>query len=169
MNGDRDASILKTGYESSLESVFATKIFLHEAKCYVQYILPCVEKGVYFSLFILHLAGSLQHGTIMGKEDYFRLLLESLLSPSANTPKMATFFLPFYRSLFSVYVMPDFARGRGGGEGEPKQKTANCRVFLLIRVPKVFVSDKCTLPKDFDNFKHGRGYGLVSYLRFFFR
>ncbi len=57
----------------------------------------------------------------------------------------------------------------GGRDGEPKQKTAKDVVFLLILVPKVFVSDKCTLPRDFYKFKHEKGYGLVSVLIFSFR
>jgi hypothetical protein len=57
----------------------------------------------------------------------------------------------------------------GGREGEPRQKTAKDVVFLLIRVPKVFVSHKCALPRDFYKFKHERGYGLVSVLIFSFR
>jgi hypothetical protein len=54
MNGDRDASILKTEYESSLESAFATKNFYMKQN--IMYKLPCMEKECTYLLFILHLA-----------------------------------------------------------------------------------------------------------------
>jgi hypothetical protein len=49
-----------------------------------------------------------------------------------------------------------------------KVNNSRFRVFCTFSVPKVFVSDKCTLPRDFYKFKHERGYSLVSVLKIIF-
>ncbi len=115
------------------------------------------EGGVLFFVYP-SLSGSLHHGTIMGKEDFFPFCW----SPCSPLQLTHQYWLPsFYLSL-GVSFLCMLCQTLPGGGGEPKQKKQKMSCFLLFFcVLKVFVSDKCTLPRDFDTFKHERG-GLVS-------